>query len=251
MRCSAREHRRSIRPRRHWNPGAAEVLLFTRRRELHRVQPYKHLEKAGFLRGHAALSDIWRWRFMDYLLTLREPPPRETVERTARHPNFRLVVDAPWTRVAERDGRIAIDTPKGRFDADHILCGTGFQIDLAARPELSAFHSAIARWADRFTPPDGEENEALARYPYLGPGFEFQEREPGTMPSLKNLHLFTFGSTLSQGFSGGGMNGLKYALPRLLDGVVCGLFAHDIERHYRELLDYDVPEFDPKTVSTV
>ena len=231
--------------------GAAEVLLFTRRRELHRVQPYKHLEKSGFLRGHAALSDAWRWRFMDYLLTLREPPPRETVERTTRHPNFRLVVDAPWTHVAETDGRISIDTPKGGFAADHILCGTGFEVDLAARPELAGLHPAIARWADRFTAPVGEENEALSAYPYLGPGFEFLERDAGTMPCLKNLHLFTFGSTLSQGFSGGGMNGLKYALPRLLDGIVCGLFAGDIERHYRELLDYDVPEFETDGLPTV
>ncbi len=231
--------------------GAASVHLFTRRHDLHKVQPYKHLEKAGFLRGFAALPDLWRWRFMDHILTLREPAPKETVERTARHPGFRLVTGAPWENLTLKEDGIRIGTPKGTFTADHVICGTGFVIDLSLRPELQILHPHIATWADRFPPPAGEENGMLAAYPYLGPGFEFQEREEGVMPCLRNLHLFTFGATLSQGFSGGGMNGLKFALPRLIDGIVCGLYGAEVERHYRELLDYRVEEFSMDSIEVV
>ena len=76
------------------------------------------------------------------------------------------------------------------------------------------------------------------------------EKQAGSAPYLGNLHLFTFGATLSQGFSGGGMNGLKYALPRLLNGIVSGLYAEDIAQHYAALKAYDVPEFELDDINT-
>jgi len=231
--------------------GARSVHLFTRRNRLHRVQTYKHLEQAGFLAGFHRLPDEWRWRFMNYILTLREPPPRETVARVTRHPNFTLVTGASIDGLSHAEDTIAIQTPKGRFDVDFLICGTGFTVDLALRPELACFHSKIAVWADRYTAPEDDTNAALEKYPYLGSGFEFTEKEPGTAPYLKNLHLFTFGSTLSQGFSGGGMNGLKYALPRLLDGIVGGLYAQDASRHFAALKEYDTPEFDLDGINTI
>lgn len=231
--------------------GARAVHLFTRRDQLHRVQTYKHLEQAGFLSGFHRLPDEWRWRFMNYILTLREPPPRETVARVTRHADFTLVTGASIDGLSHVQDTIAIQTPKGRFDADFLICGTGFTVDLALRPELSSFHGKIAVWADRYTAPEGEKNTALEKYPYLGSGFEFTEKEQGTAPYLRNLHLFTFGSTLSQGFSGGGMNGLKYALPRLLGGIVGGLYAQDASRHFAALKEYDTPEFDLDNINTI
>lgn len=231
--------------------GAASVHLFTRREQLHRVQAYKHLEQAGFLRSFPRLPDEWRWRFMDYLLTLREPPPKETVARVTKHPNFTLVTGADTDGLSFNDGAIEMDTPKGSFTADFLICGTGFIVDLALRAEFAQIHQDVACWADRYLPPAGEENEALSRYPYLGPGFEFLEKFPGEAPYLRHLHLFTFGSTLSQGFSGGGMNGLKYALPRLLDGIVGGLYSDDAEHHLAALKAYDTPEFELDDINTV
>ncbi|RVU39410.1 NAD(P)/FAD-dependent oxidoreductase [Hwanghaeella grinnelliae] len=231
--------------------GAQSVHLLTRRNQLHRVQTYKHLEQSGFLGGFHRLPDEWRWRFMNYILTLREPPPRETVARVTRHANFTLVTKASLDDISLRDGIVAIETPKGRIEADFLICGTGFTVDLALRPELSSFHEKIANWGDRYAPPADEQNTALEKYPYLGPGFEFTEKEPGTAPYLVNLHLFTFGSTLSQGFSGGGMNGLKYALPRLLDGIVSSLYAQDAAHHFAALKEYDTPEFDLDDIKTL
>lgn len=230
--------------------GVSSVHLFTRRHELHRVQAYKHLEQVGFLAGFSRLPDEWRWRFMNHILTLREPPPKETVARVTRHANFTLVTDADMDRLSRTKDGICIETQKGRYEADFLICGTGFTVDLSLRPEMRDFHDHIATWRDAYEPPEGEENPALSRYPYLGPGFEFLEREPGAAPYLKNLHLFTFGATLSQGFSGGGMNGLKFALPRLLDGIVGGFYTADAAHHFKALLTYDTPEFDLDGIKT-
>ena len=231
--------------------GAGAVHLFTRRDELHRVQTYKHLEQAGFLGGFHRLPEEWRWRFMNHILTLREPPPMETVARVTRHPNFTLVTGAAIDGLSHADGVIDIVTPKGSFEADFLICGTGFTVDLSRRPELQSLHTDIALWGDRYTPPESEENNALARYPYLGLGFEFLEKESGTAPHLKNLHLFTFAATVSQGFSGGGMNGLKYALPRIVNGIVSGLYAEDAALHFQALRKYDTPEFDLDDINTI
>ena len=35
---------------------------------------------------------------------------------------------------------------------------------------------AIALWSDRYTPPADEQDDRLARYPYLGPGYELLEK---------------------------------------------------------------------------
>ncbi len=231
--------------------GAKSVHLFTRRNDLHRVQPYKHLEKSGFLGGFADLPDEWRWRLMNHIISLREPPPAETVMRTAQNEGFTLVTGAPWQNLEDKGDHVAIGTPKGRFEVDYIICGTGFEVAIEQRPELAAFQEMIARWSDRYTPEAGQENEGLGAYPYLGPGFELTEKTEGQAPWLSDIHHFTFGSTLSLGFSGGGMNGLKYALPRAINGIVNGLFRSDIQEHYESLVAYDVEEFDLHSVPRV
>ena len=51
---------------------ALGVTLYCRRSELQRVQPFKWLSFPGFLRHFSELDNEWRWKFMSYLLTLRE-----------------------------------------------------------------------------------------------------------------------------------------------------------------------------------
>ena len=102
----------------------------------------------------------------------------------------------------------------------------------------------IALWRDRFTPPRGEESDVLGRYPYLGPAFEFMEREPGTAPYMCRLHNFTFGAMVSLGITGAAITGLRYGVPRLVNGVVRDLFREDAAAHYRDLLAYAAPELE-------
>lgn len=223
--------------------GAGEVAVYCRRPELQRVQPFKWLSFPGFLGHFADLDDVWRWRFMNHLLSLREAFPKETWERAARHPNFRLETGAGWEGCEVASEGVRLHTAKGVFEADFLIIGTGFDLDLAFRPELAGLAEHVALWSDRYTPPADETNDRLGRYPYLGSSYEFLERQPGTASWLRHLRLFTFGTTLSFGPSGSSINAMKFAVPRLVGGILRDLFHEDIEAHWESLKAYDLPEF--------
>lgn len=223
--------------------GAAEVAVYCRRPDLQRVQPFKWLSFPGFLGHFAELDDAWRWRFMNHLLSLREAFPRETWERAARHPNFRLETGAEWRRCEAAGDSVRLVTPKGGFEADFLIVGTGFDVDLGARPEMTGIAGQVALWGDRYAPPAGEENPRLARYPYLGKGYELLEKVPGTAPWLRHIRLFTYATTVSFGPSGASINAMKFAAPRLVSGLVRDLFLEDVAIHWDSLRAYDLPEF--------
>ena len=223
--------------------GAARVSICCRREELQRIQPFKWLSFPGFLGHFADLDDAWRWRFMNYLMNLREAFPKETWERVSRHGNFELLTGSPWLSCKVTGDQIEIETPKGTLEADFLIVGTGFSIDLAARPEFSDIALSAAIWRDRYSPPAGEENARLESYPYLDPSYAFQERNAGTADWLRHVRLFTYGATLSFGPSGSSINAMKFAVPRLVSGIVRDLMTEDLEQHWQSLKDYDLPEF--------
>ena len=223
--------------------GALQVSLYCRRAELQRVQPYKAISFPGFLRHFGALDDERRWRFMNYLLSVREALPVETWNRVTRHTNFSLHTSSPWGAVAPSGGGVRITTPSGEHAADFLICGTGFEMDASLRAELGPWAAEVAAWRDRYTPPPGEANPRLASYPYLGPGQELKEKTPGRAPFLADIHLFDFGATLSFGPSGSSINAMKFAVPRTVDAITRALFMADAEAHYAAMIAYDTPEF--------
>lgn len=222
--------------------GAAEVHLFCRRAEVQVVQPYRYITFRGFLKHLGDLDDVWRWRFMARVLSLREGFPQATYDRCGRHANFTLHTDAAWTGAHVAAGRPVVTTPHGDFTADFLICGTGIAMDYAARPELSAFAGNILTWADRYDPPAGERDERLAAFPYLSADYAFMERQAGLTPWIGNVHLFTIASTMSFGPSGSSINAMTTAIPKLVDGVTRGLFAGDVEAHWQAFLAYDVAQ---------
>jgi len=223
--------------------GAGEVTVFCRRAELQRFQPFRFMSFPGFLGHFRDLDDAWRWRIANHLLTLREAFPRETWERASRHAGFALRTDAGWDRLTPTGDSVAIDSAAGRFEVDFLIAGTGFDMDLGLRPEMAAIAPVAALWRDRYAPPEAEANERLARYPYLDDSFAFVERQPGTAPWLRHVRLFTYGTTVSFGPSGSSINAMKFAVPRLVSGIVRDLFAEDIEIHWQGLKAYNLPEF--------
>ncbi len=227
--------------------GAAEVRMLCRRDELQRVQPYKVLAYQGFLRHFGELPDDARWRMMNHLLTTREALTRETWERATMHSNFDLVTGAPVSGagVVEDGKAVRLHTPRGSFDADFVICGTGFEIDLALRDELSELAGRVARWSDRYTPPASERNPRIGAYPYLDAGMAFTERVPGAARWVKNVHCFNFGATLSFGPSGSSISAMKFAAPRVVHAIGRDLFVEDAAVHESRLRAYDVPEFPP------
>ena len=228
--------------------GAAEVHLFCRRAEPQLVQPYRWLTFSGFLQSMHAMSDAWRWRFMTHVLGLREAFPQDTWNRAAKFGNFRMHVGRPWTGASlAPDGHIAIATPRGDVAADFLICGTGVRLDFAAVPMLAGCHGNIARWSDRYAPPAEEADERLGAFPYLAPDYGLVERQPGTTPWIRDIHLFGISTTLSFGPAGASINAMVYAVPRLAQAIVRGLFEADLPRLWADYQAYDtkIAELDP------
>lgn len=224
--------------------GAAEVRLFARAPRLKRLQPFRWMSNCGFMRHVHGFDDAWRWRLLRHILELREAFPKETWERVTRHGNFRLHEDSPWQAVDVVDGAVRITTTKGSHDADYVIAATGLDVDLPHVALLAPFADRIALWSDRYTPPPEEASERLARYPYLGTGLALQEKRPGSAPFLANIHLFTWGSTMSFGPSGSSINGMKFAVPKLVHGITGDLYRADLDAHWASLQAYDTPEFE-------
>ncbi|MBV8913779.1 MAG: NAD(P)/FAD-dependent oxidoreductase [Acetobacteraceae bacterium] len=223
--------------------GAATVDILIRRPELPRVNAFRVLETRGFFRNFGDAPDADRWRFMQRMLSLPMPPPDDTVARVRRHANARIRVASPLLDVAAAGDEIRVRTPSGWDRADFLILGTGYGVDLATRPELADLAPHVATWADRYTPPDEEQDPAVARYPYLGPGFQLTEREPGTAPGLANIHLFTVGAMVSMGPIAGGLNGMPWGVPRLIGAISRDLFMPELDRAFAEFRDYE--EDDP------
>jgi FAD-dependent urate hydroxylase len=227
--------------------GATEVHLFFRRREMVRVNPYRWGEFTGFLKHHADLPDADKWKFILQLIRMGQLPPTSTYKRATAFENFHMHASSPWTQVqhieTEKGEGARVTTPHGEMDFDLLITGTGFQTDLSLRPELAHIIDDIALWRDRYTPPENQRFEDLARHPYLGANFEFQGKEPGTAPYLHSIFNYTFGCLPSMGFGGASISGMKYSLPRVVAGVTKQLYLGDKDVFFQSLLDYDTQEF--------
>ncbi len=231
--------------------GAAEVHLFCRRADPMIIQPYRWLTFAGFLRHLHEMPDEWRWRFMSYILGLREGFPADTYARVLRFPNFHMHVGRPWTDARAEASVVMLETPRGPFAADYVIAGTGTRMDPQAVPMLAHCAGNVTQWADRYTPPDEEANERLGRYPYLSPEGALLEKRPGETPWIADIHLFGIGATMSFGPSGASINAMSIAAPRAAAGITKGLFAADMPRLYAELRAYAIPqvELDPTRIT--
>jgi cation diffusion facilitator CzcD-associated flavoprotein CzcO len=221
--------------------GAASVDLLVRRPEIPKINPNRWIEFAGFMRHFADLSDPMKWRFMWKYFDMNQPPPQDTFDRCARFDNFHVHTGSPLTAVTCDGSRIVLTTPAEQFQADFLIVGTGHVIDFDARPELARVAQHIALWKDRYTPPASESNDALARYPYLGPGGEFTEREPGTAPHLTDITCFTYAAMPSLAHAAG-ISQLKFGVERIVTGITRSFFVNDSEAYFASLCAYDEQE---------
>ncbi len=222
--------------------GAAWVDVLIRRPDLPVANSYRALESAGFWRNFGDMPDAFRWRFMCHLLSLPMPPPQDTLQRTLRHANVALHYSSPVLDAETVAGGIRLRTPKAWHAADFLILGTGFAVDLHARPEFAGLADHIASWGDRYTPPPEEADAAAARYPYVGRHFELLEKRPGSLPALRNVHLFNAGSLVSMGPVAGGLNGMPFGIPRLIAGISRDLFRAELDSLYTEFASYGEPD---------
>lgn len=222
--------------------GAGRVDLFIRRPDIPRINKFTGIGSPGVVHGFEALPDEWKWRFLNYALREQVPPPRDSTLRVSRHANAYFHLASPVLRLAQKGDILEVVTPKGTYLVDFLILATGFEVDLAKRPELGAFADNILFWGDRFVPPEGMENGELAASPDLGPGFKFREKVPGRTPLLTRIHCFNYPASLSHGKLSGDIPAVSEGADRLARAIVRGLFVEDREVHFANLQAYDTPE---------
>jgi FAD-dependent urate hydroxylase len=225
--------------------AGAQVDMFVRRPKLPPVNPYRWMEFTGFLRNFPDLDDARKWAFMQRIFRMNQPPPQDTYNRCAVFGAFRIHYENPFTDLHEAGGKIRITTPKGRFDADFLIVGTGMVVDFTARPELRRMAADIATWADRHEPARGAGDYGLGSYPYLGDAFQFRGRTEESDAMLARHYCYTFASMVSQGCSAG-ISALKFGAERVVRGITRQLFTEDADAHLAALMAYDEPELRPE-----
>ena len=222
--------------------GVGAVHVFIRRKELPRINPIRYMERVGFTARYPALNDAEKYAVMAAFLGHNQPPTNDTFARAAAWPGFELHLAAPWLSVEETADGARVTTPQGTFDYDFLVLSTGLVSDPGLRSELRLVAGRIARWSDRYVPPEGAGNALIDAHPYLGPAFEFLSREEGD-ETLHGLFAFNYSALVSLGLSASALSGLKSALPRLVKGVADQLFLDDRDTLIADLIAYDEHEF--------
>jgi FAD-dependent urate hydroxylase len=209
--------------------GAVSVAMYARRPFLPQVNKGRGSANPGFFEGWAGLPPAEKWRLLVYMHDLQSPPPHETVLRTSRHDGFRIHFATPILGARRADREVALALPEGRSaTADFLIVGTGFAVDAARIPELGEISAQVASWGDRHAPPPGERRPELARYPWLGEGFELEAREAGSCPGLSRIHLFSHAAMPSLGAIASDIPGASIGAERLAQRIAAHLFREDI-----------------------
>jgi len=227
--------------------GAGEVHLFNRRSAIElqggpppaqpAAPPAAPLDRGygNWLELSYELPDVVRWR--NFLLGERRiaSVPFDSLERAMAFDNFHIHLNASLSDLAlAGNGRVNGRAGGRRFRFDHLIAATGYRIDLSAQPEIAGVHEHIALWRDRYRPSAGEENEAGALHPYLGPAFEFLPREGSGAEFLRNIHCFNLAGALSFGIPVGDIPSVVDQ-PRLVEAIARDLYVAgvDIGAHER------------------
>ena len=220
--------------------GAAAVHLFCRRDAIAATPVIGARFFAGAIDNFHRLPDADRWHHAVRFYRAGSMPTTDAIERAVRFPNFHLHLAAPWSNAIERDGYAETTINGTTFKLDHVIAGTGYTGDLAARPELRDFDGQIMRWRDRYTPPPSEKDEMLAAYPSLGAGHEFIERIPGAAPLLRHIHVQNPSGFVSFGLPIGDVPCMKRDIPVITSRISADLFDADMEV-LRQRMVSDVP----------
>jgi len=226
--------------------GAKSVHLFARRPQLaatpiNRVRGYP-----GAYDNYYSLPDAVRWQQAIRYRRAGSTAPQDAIDRVLKFSNFHLHLAAPWVSAREETGRIAAEAADGQYRFDFAIAGTGYAADPNLRPEFADFARHILLWRDRYTPPADEEDPFLGAHPYLGPGNEFMEREPGAAPYLKDIHCFNPAGFVSFGVPIGDVPSMKRGHPTVTAQISRDLFLADFEHHQRRMTGNVPPDFGPE-----
>lgn len=223
--------------------GAASAEICVRRAAMPRQNPRRWMENAGFLAHYADLPDAERWRYMQKLYAIGQPPPLPTWQRAQALAGFSLRLNTPWEQVGSADGTHVEARGGGTVRRyDFVIAATGLVVDMAMRPEFAALLSDIQLWEDVYTPPVELADVRLGRFPYLDRYGALSARNPAASATLGRIFVLSRGATLSLGPVAASNSGLKYAAPRLIDGITRRLFLDQTEQTWGDFITGDHDE---------
>jgi cation diffusion facilitator CzcD-associated flavoprotein CzcO len=223
--------------------GAARVDMFVRRAALPQVNKGRGSAHPGFFEGWATLPPAEKWRILAYMHDLQSPPPHESIHRALRLPGFHIQLGMPVLGAVREGAEVRLDLGGGRAaTADFLILGTGYGIDVGRIAELAPLAPRIATWADRFTPPPGQQRPELGRFPWLGEGFELTGRDPADDAVLSRIHLFSHAAFASLGAIASDVPGLSAGAERLAHRMAARFFAEDIDAIRGRLEAFAEPE---------
>ena len=221
--------------------GASSVHLFARRTEIAATPITRSRGYPGAYDNYHQLPDAVRWHQAIRFRRAGSTPTTDAIQRAVAFPNFHLHLGAPWHDVRVEDGQVAAAGAADRFD--FVIAGTGYQVDLGARPELVDIAPHVLLWRDRFTPPPGEEDSEFGAHPYLGSGHEYLEKTVGTAPFLRDIHVQNPAGFVSFGLPIGDVPSMKRDVPTIVARISADLFAADLPAHQRRMTGPVPPDF--------
>lgn len=223
--------------------GVAEAHVFLRRPEMPRVNPIRFMEGSGLTGRFTGLDDAGKYEVMESFFRRNQPPTNDTFGRASSFPGFELHLGEPWDSVREEGDAVIVETPKGAYPFDFLILSTGLLTDPKLRPELEDLADDILRWRDRYDPPADLANPLIDAHPYLGPGFEMQGRDAAAEARVHGLFAFNYSALISLGLSAAALSGLKYAVPRLVEGIARQIFLDDRDQILDDYHAYAEEEF--------
>jgi FAD-dependent urate hydroxylase len=223
--------------------GAASVELFARRELIAAVPITRSRGYPGAYDNYHALPDAVRWEQALRYRRWGSTPTTDAIERAVAFSNFRLHLAAPWQSVRIEDGRVVARVADAERRFDFVIAGTGYYVDLAARPELANVHREILLWRDRFVPPPDDADDYLGAHPYLGAGHEYLEKQPGSAPYLRDIHLQNPAGFVSFGLPIGDIPSMRRDIPTIVARISSDLFFADIDAHQRRMTSDVAPDF--------
>jgi cation diffusion facilitator CzcD-associated flavoprotein CzcO len=224
--------------------GAASATMYIRRAVLPQVNKGRGSANPGFFEGWAALPTAEKWRILAYLQDVQSPPPHESIHRALRLPGFAAQLATPVLRAERAGDAVRLTTPQGTAEADFLILGTGYAVDVARMPELAGLAPRIARWADMHRPPPGLERAELAGFPWLGEDFALTAKPGLEDGGLSRIHLFSHAAFASLGAIASDIPGAATGAERLAQRIAAALFAEDIDVIRARLEAFAEPELE-------
>ncbi|MFY9509998.1 MAG: SidA/IucD/PvdA family monooxygenase, partial [Rubrivivax sp.] len=227
--------------------GAAALHLFVRRDGIAARAVAKPRAYPGFYDNHHALPDALRWQHALRHRRAGSTPPADALQRVLLHKDsFHLHLNAAWSDARAEGGQVVTTVQGQTFAFDFVIAGTGYSSDPSQRAELAMIAPQIARWRDRYTPPPGDDDDALAASPYLGAGLEYQARTPGTAPWLGAIHVFNPAGFTSAGGPLGDVPSMRRDVPAAVRRISQDLFLEDLDLHATRAQAEVAPDFGPE-----